>query len=190
MCCNDLLENVFINAESELKVSPKFLCEEFETQFIKGLISNENLSNEVSYKLEGIYKTKAKEKKNKKWGKKAKVEKEETQESLPPTINASTVSQSRDVIFTTNHYFSTTKLKWHPKDIEYSLANRSFQPRRLSFITFSETHSNSRNNSLAVVHCWKISKVLENSPSDALACRRKKTLQRNFCGGNYSSAIC
>ena len=90
VCCNDLLENCLIQAESELKVAPKFLCEEFENQFITGLIACDKLSNEISYKMEGIYKTKARGAKHKKWGKKAKITEEEPK-SLPPTINASTV---------------------------------------------------------------------------------------------------
>ncbi|CBY31022.1 unnamed protein product [Oikopleura dioica] len=102
VCCNDLLENCLIQAESELKVSPKFLCEEFEKSFITGLIASERLSNEVSYKLEGIYKTKARAAKHKKWGKKAKVTESEVQESLTPTINASTVSQTLNVLSPTD----------------------------------------------------------------------------------------
>ena len=101
VCCNDLLENCLIQAESELKVAPKFTCEEFENQFITGLIASDKLSNEISYKMEGIYKTKARSAKHKKWGKKAKVT-EEKPKSLPPTINASTVSQTLNILSPTD----------------------------------------------------------------------------------------
>jgi len=101
VCCNNLLENCLIQAESELKVSPKFLCEKFENEFITGLIACDKLSNEISYKMEGIFKTKARAPKHKKWGKKAKVH-EEVQADLPPTINASTVSQTLNVLSPTD----------------------------------------------------------------------------------------